>query len=334
MDFAVSAASGAQLNGTANADLLFGLATNNTISGAGGDDVIYGGAGNDILYGNAGNDALYGQAGSDALRGMDGDDRYVYQRGAGADTVFDIMTAATTAAADINAAAALNVKADGIVDAWVGGYNWSTASNSLVKLTNAGVDTLVLEGIGAGDLSFSWTGTVSENLVVNVGGGPAGDTITLLQHGVAASRIEKIALSGLGTMDFAVSAASGAQLNGTANADLLFGLATNNTISGAGGDDILVGGAGNDAMTGGAGSNAFVFRSGFGRDTISDFKAGLGVTDIIEFDSDLFANFNAVLAATAQSGANSVITLDGDNTLTLQNVAVSSLHADDFRFVA
>jgi hypothetical protein len=65
---------------------------------------------------------------------------------------------------------------------------------------------------------------------------------------------------------------------------------------------------------------------------VSDFVAGAGTDDVIEFDSSIFADFAAVVAASAQDGADVVITFDVDNTVRLQNVALANLHADDLLF--
>jgi NADH:ubiquinone oxidoreductase subunit F (NADH-binding) len=53
---------------------------------------------------------------------------------------------------------------------------------------------------------------------------------------------------------------------------------------------------------------------------------------IVEFDHSMFADFDSVVAAGSQAGSNTVIILDADNTLTLTNVMVSTLHHDDFSF--
>ncbi|MDE3857063.1 hypothetical protein [Sinorhizobium meliloti] len=47
-----------------------------------------------------------------------------------------------------------------------------------------------------------------------------------------------------------------------------------------------------------------MFRPGYGQDTITDFQAGSGAGDVLEFDNELFANFEAVLAGAAQVGSN------------------------------
>lgn len=105
-------------------------------------------------------------------------------------------------------------------------------------------------------------------------------------------------------------------------------------IVGAAGDDILTGGRSDNRFTGNGGDDVFVFKaSDFGKDTITDFLAGSGTDDVIEFDDEVFADLSAVLAAATQVGADTVISYDADNTITLKNVTMSNLHADDFRFV-
>ena len=110
------------------------------------------------------------------------------------------------------------------------------------------------------------------------------------------------------------------------------GSAFNDTLKGTSGANVLIGLGGNDTLTGRGGDDTFVFAAGFGHDTITDFTAGANTQDVIAFDHSIFADFDAVTAATTQVGSNSVITVDVDNTITLTNVAVANLHADDFNF--
>ncbi len=97
-------------------------------------------------------------------------------------------------------------------------------------------------------------------------------------------------------------------------------------IDAGNGNDIINGGAGNDTLTAGNGNDTFVFGAGFGNDTVTDFHSG----DHIEFENHLFANFAAVQAASSQTGADVVITLDATDTVTLQHTTLASLHASDF----
>src|SRR5262245_11165880 len=128
-------------------------------------------------------------------------------------------------------------------------------------------------------------------------------------------------------------------VTGTASNDLLPGLGGNDTILGLAGNDILQGGdgkdfmnggVGNDTLTGGKGPDQFVFNAGFGNDIITDFGKG----DRIQFDSEVFATPQAVLDASHQVGADTVITLDANNTITLQGVQLASLHEHDFLILA
>jgi Ca2+-binding RTX toxin-like protein len=136
-----------------------------------------------------------------------------------------------------------------------------------------------------------------------------------------------------------------ANIDGTGNSlsNTITGNDGDNILNGAWGNDILIGGAGNDTfrddngnetMYGGLGDDTFIFVDEFGNDVISDFAAGAMSEDVIEFDDDVFADFAAVLAAAQQDGSDTVITADGNNSVTLSNVALSALHVDDFRFVA
>ncbi|MGY8662688.1 Ig-like domain-containing protein [Bradyrhizobium sp. UFLA05-109] len=98
------------------------------------------------------------------------------------------------------------------------------------------------------------------------------------------------------------------------------------TINGTSGADILFGGTGNDLLTGGAGSDFFVISKGYGSDTISDFQAGTG-GDVLRVQNYGFGTFANFMSAAKQMGADVVVTLSSSETLTLQNVALSSLTA-------
>jgi len=82
-----------------------------------------------------------------------------------------------------------------------------------------------------------------------------------------------------------------------------------------------------------AGQDSFVFAPNFGHVTIGNFNP---TTDTVQFSQAVFANINAVLAATQDDGhGNTVITDSTHDTLTIQNVTVAQLlaHQSDFHFV-
>ncbi len=129
-------------------------------------------------------------------------------------------------------------------------------------------------------------------------------------------------------------------LLGEAGNDKLFGNAGADVLDGGTGVDTLNGGAGNDTLTGGAGADTFVYEAAllggsavvsFGQDRITDFAVNV---DKIQFDTAVFANGTAVLAATADDGlGNTVITYNGSNTITLAGVLKAALDVNDFTFV-
>ncbi|MFN0044006.1 MAG: beta strand repeat-containing protein [Alphaproteobacteria bacterium] len=124
---------------------------------------------------------------------------------------------------------------------------------------------------------------------------------------------------------------------GTEGDDVLFGRQGNDTVSGGAGADRLSGGAGNDRLDGGAGSDAlvggggadiFVFTDGGGADRIEDFDALRG--DRLDLSAFGFGNGSAALQAAHDVGANCVIQLDLDDSVTLLGVAKSELTLSAF----
>src|SRR5262249_59133446 len=102
----------------------------------------------------------------------------------------------------------------------------------------------------------------------------------------------------------------------------------NNSLTDAAGNDVFRVGSGNNTVTGGGGDDTFAFGPGFGKNVLTDFQHG----DHIEFDGGVFANFPAVQGSMHQVGADTVISLGVDHTITLQHVLPGSLHANDFLF--
>ncbi|MFL6833627.1 MAG: hypothetical protein ACJ8F0_13650, partial [Xanthobacteraceae bacterium] len=81
-----------------------------------------------------------------------------------------------------------------------------------------------------------------------------------------------------------------------------------------------------------AAADTFVFAANFGNVTLTNFDPA---TDVIEIDHTVFADFQALLAATQDDGnGNSVITADPQDTITIKNVTVAQLiqHQGDFHF--
>ena len=130
--------------------------------------------------------------------------------------------------------------------------------------------------------------------------------------------------------------------------DALYGDDGDDTLYGGNGMDILFGGAGSDRLQGGdadgddafdwliggSGADTFVFRESCGQDVIVDFEPGIDTIDLshptigamgINSFSDLSPLMNQV-------GANVVISLNGNDSITITNVTIAQLTAADFDF--
>ena len=117
---------------------------------------------------------------------------------------------------------------------------------------------------------------------------------------------------------------------GTNFNDTLTGGAGNETLIGNGGNDTINGGAGNDVLIGGAGADKFVFATGTGADTVTDFVFGFGKQIDLTGMNGVYS-FADVQAHAAQVGGNTVLTF-GTDSITLQGVMSGNLAASDFIF--
>lgn len=72
----------AQINGSANGDLIAAGLNDDTVSAGEGNDVVWGGSGRDTIQGNQGSDTLFGGSGNDDIRGGLGSDLINGGRGA------------------------------------------------------------------------------------------------------------------------------------------------------------------------------------------------------------------------------------------------------------
>jgi hypothetical protein len=90
----------------------------------------------------------------------------------------------------------------------------------------------------------------------------------------------------------------------------------------------------NTVVTGGGANTNFVFQSGFGNATITDFVANsLANTnhDVITFAGNLFTSFADIMNHATQDKSGNTIIADGHgDTLTLNHATMASLHPNDF----
>jgi Ca2+-binding RTX toxin-like protein len=114
---------------------------------------------------------------------------------------------------------------------------------------------------------------------------------------------------------------------GNEGKDILNGGLGQDWLYGGTGDDRLDGGSDNNFLTGGQGQDQFVYRSGSGRDTITDFRPGQDQIDLTSFG---FLGFSSFIASVGLN--NNTIDFGNGNALVLSNTDVFSLSGSDFLF--
>ncbi len=114
---------------------------------------------------------------------------------------------------------------------------------------------------------------------------------------------------------------------GNEGKDILNGGLGQDWLYGGTGDDLLDGGADDDSLTGGQGQDQFVYRSGSGRDIITDFRPGQDQLNLTSFG---FLDFSSFFASVGLN--NNTIDFGNDNALVFANTDVFSLSGSDFIF--
>ena len=257
----------------------------------------------DVISGDEFDNTLKGHDGSDDLFGGDGDD--VLQGGAGNDYLFGEDDDDTLKGGDND-------------DELDGGDGDDTL------IGGAGADDLLGgEGEDTADYAGSSLGvTVDLNIGTGIGGDAQGDTLDDVEH-VVGTKFQDT-LTGDDGRNFLFGEKADDTLDGGAGWDLL---------DGGDGADRLIGGAGVDGLLGGDGNDTFVFGTGSGHDFVGDFKAGRGSDDVLELDGFKLNSLEDVQAVSYMDGADTIIGIDADTSITLVGVDLASLHQDDFQFI-
>ena len=259
-------------------------------------DTLTGGAGNDRLFGGTGIDTLIGGGGNDVYEVHNSATKIVEKANGGGDLVHAYVD---------------YVLPDNVESISLEGSATHATGNDLsnVIYSNSLVD--VLTG-GKGNDTY-YVNNSADTVVENAGGGY--DWIVASVDYTAPANVESLKLTGTAT--HATANDQGMILTGNDLGDVLTGGKGNDTIIGGKGNDTIIGGAGNDRLTGGGGHDTFVFATGFGRDTITDFDL---VNDKIDW-SALSAQHMA--PKMQDSGANVIVSFGSDN------ITLLGLHAAD-----
>jgi hypothetical protein len=207
-------------------------------------------------------------------------------------------------------------------------YNNGDGADTITELANKGTgDKLQIAGHTLAELKVARSTTNANDLVLTFSNNT--DKITLV--GAAASTVvgtgvESFVLSGGVTKTIAELYQIAVNQQQTTGADTISGFASTN--------DLITGGLGNDTLSGKGSNDTFVFAAGFGKDVISDFSAGTGLGDVMRLIlGTSFDTHAEVMAAAVQVGANTVINISADDTITLTGITKTSLVVDDFAFV-
>lgn len=122
-------------------------------------------------------------------------------------------------------------------------------------------------------------------------------------------------------------------LTGTDNVSAT-GNTQSNIIIGNAGDNVVIGGGGNDILTGGIGNDTFVIGIDAGSDIITDFKAGSGAGDVVQFDGSPFTTFDDIKASMTQTGNDVYLKLSSYETLVFRDHRIADFAANDFKLPA
>jgi Ca2+-binding RTX toxin-like protein len=203
----------------------------------------------------------------------------------------------------------------------IGGHETITLGNGAgdsVRATDTS-STIITLGNGIGD---SVSGSGGNNDMITLGNGSS-DSVTTNRT------INSTIALGNGNGDVVDdSPGNGNNMITLGNGNDTVYAGANETIGVGKGNDQLVAAPG-DLWTVGRGQDTFTFDAGFGANTIMDFNTS---HDVLQLAAALFPNYAAVMADTQQVGANSVITYDLNDTITLTGVAASHLTMSNFKF--
>lgn len=319
--------------GHAEGDVLIGI-TNLTgsnfadaLTGNGRDNLLLGGGGTDTLSGNAGNDTILGQTGNDLLFGGDGDDSI--EGGDGVDTVNggigDDILYGKDGADILNGDAGNDFLYGGTgADLLTGG-----TGNDIYYIDSVG--DKIVENVGEGTDGIQSTITIQmatfsqnlENLELLDDGGNINAFGNNLGNRIVGNIGNNLIRGGIGDD----------MLYGGRGNDSVFGDSGNDYLNGGIGDDTLTGGGGNDVLIGNPGADSFVFAGVFGNDIVADFSVA-NTKEYIDLRAlpgvTGWADLTANHLSTNLDG-DAVITI-GANSITLTDVTVASLTANEFLF--
>ena len=186
------------------------------------------------------------------------------------------------------------------------------------------ITVLASDGNVAHDISQLFTINVANVIGHTVNGSNQADSINGT-HGPTGPQ----AVSGFATQeeDTIRGKAGNDTIRGLGGNDRLFGDAGNDRLFGDNANDRLDGGVGTDSLTGGANVDTFVFKRGYGHDTVLDYVAGIDKIDLSGTGAHGFGGIHLV-----KNGANVDIHV-GSDILTLAHTTIATINAHHGDFI-
>jgi Ca2+-binding RTX toxin-like protein len=224
-------------------------------------------------------------------------------------------------------------------------YGLMVGSTAAYTATMQGVDEIINRGIirgdiqlGDGDDSFDTRGGTFKGEVF---GGAGGDTyfvdkqatdINESSHDAGTDLVKSSVSYTLGNNieNLLLLGKAGHDGIGNGGANALTGNAGNNTLDGKASADTLDGGLGNDILTGGADADLFIFRTGDGRDTVTDFDGKLDTMDLSGMKG--IKNFSDLKQNHIEVAGDHITIVDGNDKIELDGVTKTDLTHDHFIF--
>lgn len=252
-------------------DIIFGDSETDRILAGEGNDTILGGNGNDQLFGEDGNDVVSGGQGNDYINASEGDDIIIpdggcdfIDGGKGNDSYFINEEAENVTIMDNDGDNRI-LFGENLNSESIKAYrsNWN---DLLVTITtnNNDILNLIIKNYCIDENSRGFKFFFEDGNIFN-----AVDNVSPLRTISDTDNMEymsSIYKDGI----IIVSSDGNDQLIGSDYSDTLIGGKDNNRIIANAGDDYLEGGFGDDYISGGNGNDTFIFKNGYGIDTISD----------------------------------------------------------------
>lgn len=292
-------------------DTVYGSKENDVIYGNEGNDTVYAGNGNDFVYGGAGNDIIDGGEGNDLLYGGFGDDTYIFDKNCGTDVIND--TEGTSVIKLTNEVSLADLRIDSVGEDVVISIR-DTDDKLIITDFKQNPDNYVLR-IGDEEISVKDNITAEEKEFLS--GSENYDYIVNENKTVIAGGESGDRIIGSGMDEYILGDSDSDQLLAGGGNDVIFGGSGDDYINGGDGDDIIDAGTGNDFIDGGSGNDIYIFKPGYGADSIMDSE---GANTIMFGDG-----FTAEGVKAYRSNWNDIlITFDGfEDTLTIKNYCIS-----------